>query len=331
MRLDQRAEHGDRSASERAPDEANGQATGVTPLLAKVPAAAASSSSSGCVERRRRARGSGPGVTPWTASTREAGRAASSSSSRAVKQVVQRSNSRSSPSASRTVATLVQHAGRGIERLAVLEEPDGERSTRTRVSASRPPGRSARGDPAEHVDLVAPAEQPEAALAQADHGVELAVERELAHVEHLEASPASALGRRRVTGERDEVGRVVDADDVDARAGRARARGARARSRRRAPAARLEPERVDEEVDLLLGPLRERVAQVRRPEERRDRVEPRPSESPGHRRATTSWDECVVDGLMHEVREGSEARERVASRSKLRSGAASGRTIVVST
>ena len=35
-----------------------------------------------------------------------------------------------------------------------------------------------------------------------------------------------------------------------------------------------QPERVDEELDLLLGALRERVPQVRRPEEVGDRVEP---------------------------------------------------------
>ena len=68
-----------------------------------------------------------PGVTPWTAVDVEPGALArAASSSRAVKHVVQRSKSRSSPARSRTVGELVEHAGRGVEALAVLEAADRE-------------------------------------------------------------------------------------------------------------------------------------------------------------------------------------------------------------
>ena len=84
-------------------------------------------------------------------------RVASSSSSRAVKHVVQRSKARSSPLASRTVLTLVQHAGGRVERLAVLEEAQREVARRTRrARPRRRDGRRARSA-REHVGLVAAA------------------------------------------------------------------------------------------------------------------------------------------------------------------------------
>ena len=61
------------------------------------------------------------------------------------------------------------------------------------LTASATAGAQGRGDPAEHVGLVASAEQAEPALAEADRGVELAGEGEVAHVELLERR---AGGRR---------------------------------------------------------------------------------------------------------------------------------------
>ena len=179
-----------------------------------------------------------------------------------MKHVVQRSNARSSPSASRTTASLVVDAGGGVE----VSSASRWRTTKydeNALSARRPPGRSASAKPRDDVELVvAAAEQAEAALAQADDRVELAVEREVAHVELLELD---RRGRRRcVAGERDELGRRVDADDVDARAAPSASAcrpGPAPASSTRIPG--LEPERVDEEVDLLLRPLGERVAEVR--------------------------------------------------------------------
>ena len=88
-------------------------------------------------------------------------------------------------------------------------------------------------------------------------GVELAVEREVADVGSRNSTGRSPASRPR--GEREEVGRQVDADDLDAPP----------RQRERVPArtaARVEhripgssSERVDEEVDLLHGSDRERV------------------------------------------------------------------------
>ena len=188
-----------------------------------------------------------PGVTPWTASTSRPAPRASSSSSRAVKQVVQRSNC----APCRRVAhgrPLVQHAGGGIVRLARLEVSHREGG---REGADRQPtaGPDRGRDPAEHLGLVAAAEQPEAALAQADRGVELPRRRRgrarrargtaAARPSASAAAPGqatnSARGRRPTTsnpapGERERVATRPAAHVEDAHPrlrARARRRGSR--------------------------------------------------------------------------------------------------------
>ena len=171
------------------------------------------------------------------------------------------------------MATLVEHSGGGVELLARFEVPDRERG-REGAHRQPPAGAERGGDPAEHLGLVMPAEQPEAALAQADRGVELAGSVELRarrapRTSRSSCSAAAASRARRTnsalwstpttvasaTGQRERVapGTAPDVEHAHPR---------------------LERERVDEEVDLLLGAHRERVAQVRRPEVVGDRVEP---------------------------------------------------------
>ena len=105
------------------------------------------------------------------------------------------------------------------------------------------------------------ARSPKRALAQRDRGVELVVERRAAASQARERRAR----RRRRGREVDEPLRDVDADDLDARVG-AKCVGVTTRA-----AADVEhrpgasPSDVDQEGDLLLGALRERVAQVRRP------------------------------------------------------------------
>src|SRR5262249_61372697 len=109
---------------------------------------------------------------------------------------------------------LVQDPGGGVEGLAGLEEPDGECS-REGGERQPPPGSNGVGDPLERPTLVAAAEEAEPALAEADNGIEPRLDGELAHVLDLEADRQS-LSRGGVTGERDEVVRQVDPDDVHA-------------------------------------------------------------------------------------------------------------------
>src|SRR5207253_4323683 len=108
------------------------------------------------------------------------------------------------------------------------------------------------------------------ALAQADGGVERRIERERPGVHALER----CVGDAGVVGQVDE--RLADVDAVHRdpplrqRVGMAAGTAPDVEDAH----ARLEPQRVDEEPDLLLGALGERVAQVRRPRVRGDVLEP---------------------------------------------------------
>ena len=163
-----------------------------------------------------------------------------------MKHVVQRSNSRSSPSALRTVPTSwsTPVAGSNVSPSSRKRTAKAAEKARDREAAA---GRTARDDPAEDLGLVAAAEQTEAALAEADRGVELAVEREHRGRRAPRSSGREALGRRGVPGERDEVGREVDADDVEAAPGQRERVTPRPAAHVEHPHPRLEPERVDEE------------------------------------------------------------------------------------
>ena len=64
------------------------------------------------------------------------------------------------------------------------------------------------------VGLVAAAEQPEPALAEADGRVELAVERSRSRTSSSSNVRPEPVGLRRLACEPDEVGAVVDADHL---------------------------------------------------------------------------------------------------------------------
>src|SRR5436190_16837747 len=98
---------------------------------------------------------------------------------------------------------LVQYTGRGVERFADLEETESKRS-RERAEREAACGLEGGGDAAEHVGLVAPSEQAEPALAEADRGIELAVEIEVADVEFHEAD-GEAFRLRHRAGQPQEV------------------------------------------------------------------------------------------------------------------------------
>src|SRR6185312_4440053 len=80
---------------------------------------------------------------------------------------------------------LVEHAGRRVVLLPRLQVSQRERG-RERADREGAAGPEGGGDAAEHGGLVAPAEQPETALAQTDGGVELPGPVQVAHVELLE-------------------------------------------------------------------------------------------------------------------------------------------------
>ncbi len=102
----------------------------------------------------------------------------------------------------------------GSNDLALLEEAHREGGgERAQGEATSHAERAC--DPTEHVGLVVTAQEPEPALAEANGGVELAVERQVAHVE-LEEGDREALCRCRVSCELQEVGRSIDSDHLDA-------------------------------------------------------------------------------------------------------------------
>src|SRR5205823_6050830 len=149
------------------------------------------------------------------------------------------------------------------------------------------------GDALERPGLVAPAEEPEPSLTEADDGGELGVVGELADVADLEARREPVICGR-ISGQGDEVLRQVDAHDVEATAGKGERVAPRAAADVEHPLPRLEPERVDEERDLLLRALRERrySTSIRRPvglpEMPRNLVEPRTARSASRRRRVQS-------------------------------------------
>ena len=115
-------------------------------------------------------------------------------------------------------------------------------------------------DPTEDLGLVVAAEEPEPALAQAQHGVELAVVRPASGRPVLSNSRGQAIGCGGGARQGDEVRRQVDADDVEPAPGQCERVAPGPAADVEDTMSRLEPERPDEVLDLLLGPLREGVA-----------------------------------------------------------------------
>ena len=226
------------------------------------------SSVGGCRARSR------PGVTAVAPRPSSPARAREQLELAGVKQVVQRSNSRFVAARVAHRRHLVDHAGGASNVLARLEVAHREVRPRTRSPRARPPGRSAAAMPAEHRRS---RRARRAGRTRPGTGRSRRRTRRRTASSRTSSSSNSAGqpvgGRGRGRGATN-VGREVDADDLDAPP----------RQRERVPPGpaadvehphpRLEPERVDEEVDLLLGALGERVPQVGRPEELGDRVEP---------------------------------------------------------
>jgi hypothetical protein len=96
---------------------------------------------------------------------------------------------------------------------------------------------------------------------------------QVAHVRFLEFD-RELFGRGGIPGQADELGAVVDADDVEAPARQRERMASRAAPDVEHAHPRLQPECVDQETHLLLGPHRERVPEVCGTEERRHTVEP---------------------------------------------------------
>ena len=134
-----------------------------------------------------------------------------------------------------------------------------------------PPGLSAAAMPVQHRTVLAVGgHQAECPLAQADRGVELVVERQRAGIEAFERR----TGRRSLRRQFDEP--LADVDAVDHHSSPCQLVRVPAR-----PAADVEhavpgvqPQRLDDEVDLLRRALGERVPQVRRSQMLRDGLEP---------------------------------------------------------
>src|SRR5262245_10153724 len=182
---------------------------------------------------------------------------------------------------------LMQDTGRGVVRLPVLEEPDGERSGK-RAERQSATGLHASRDPREHGRFLPTAEQPEPALAQADDGIEVSVVREVPDV-HLDEFDGQTFGRGGPAAQADEVRRAVYPDDVETAAREGKRVPSRATADVEHTLTRFERKRADEELDLLFSSLGERVPQVRRPEEPRDGIEPTGCRSRARQPWMTLW------------------------------------------
>ena len=214
-----------------------------------------------------------PGVTPCDRFDVEPASRGPGARARApVKQVVHRSNSRSSPAGVADDRALVQHARRGVERLAVLEEAHRERGGEGAERdgdrpATRAPGRIRRRPSGSS----RPPSSPKPPWHRQTAASWAPSNPQVAHVGQLEGSRARPWPRPRGRGARSPDW-STPTTSKPRRA--APGNGARDHTPRRGRGSAAQPQRVDQEVDLLLRALRERIAQVGRPEEVRDRVEP---------------------------------------------------------
>lgn len=167
---------------------------------------------------------------------------------------------------------LVVHPRRGIEPVAALEEAHRERDVEG--AQCEPSTRSQRrGEAGEQTLVFAAAEQTEATLTQADDGIEVTALVELAHVGNAELH-AQLFVVGGLTREVDELLGVVDTDDVHPAPSQREGVTSRSAAHVEHTRARTQSEPLEQERDLLLGSVRERVAEVRGPEEPRELVEP---------------------------------------------------------
>jgi len=167
---------------------------------------------------------------------------------------------------------LVDHPGGGVERLAVLE-PRTAKYGWNAGQRRAPPWRRHPAIPATTAASPPPRSPnpPWHRQTAASNGSSAAPAsvREVAHVEHHEPGVEPLPPPGGLAGELDEALGPVDAGDPEAPPGQGEACRPGPHPRR-APSLRREAERLHEEAHLLLGPLGERVPQVRRTQELRD-------------------------------------------------------------
>src|SRR6266508_84831 len=174
---------------------------------------------------------------------------------------------------------LVVGRGRGVEPVAILEEPDlevgrerGQEDLASRAYRSRHAG--------ENGSVVPGADQPEGPLAQADDGVELALEVEVPRVGSREGDAGWGVGG----GEVDEPLGDVDPHDGNPEPAQRVGVASRTAPDVEHPSRGVEAEFRDEEPNLLGRALRERIPQIRGPEMLGDGLEPMRQVSPPNRR-----------------------------------------------
>ena len=168
---------------------------------------------------------------------------------------------------------LVEHAGPGVEVLAVLEPAQGERRPRRRSRPPHHPGRTARAMRPMIASSSSPPSSPKPPWQRhrtASNSASTARSRtsSCSNVAGSASGRAAARASAMNSGERS-----TPCTSMPRRASASECRPGPATDVEH-PHPRLEPELVDEEPDLVLRPHGERVPEISRPEERRDLVEP---------------------------------------------------------
>ena len=163
------------------------------------------------------------------------------------------------------LGALVVHPGGSIEGVRILQVAQlevGAESTDRKTSARF----QRRRHPGEHIGVrrtvLLPSEKSKPALTQRNHRVVGIRSGEVAGVDPGKDCRKRLLCRRR-RGEIDERLGDINPLDPDPGASKCQRMTARAAPHVEKSIARLEPEGVEEERDFLVGPLRERVPQIR--------------------------------------------------------------------
>ncbi len=200
-----------------------------------------------------------PGSTLQTSVTTSPARAHIRRSSLGVKQVVHRSTSMVRPLSSRTSVRswLTPLTASNRRRFVVLDGEIAAESGESEPSAC--PQR--RGDPSQYrLVLVVHGHQAERPLTQTDRHIEFVAERQVTGVEPFECG----TGRRPFSRQVNESPTDVDAVYQEATPGKFVRVPSWPATDIEHPVAHRQAERVDEEIDLLLGALGERIPQVGR-------------------------------------------------------------------